>query len=284
MKFDADYLIDKKKSQPFPVKTSANGVQFKEVDSTNRTVKLVANTLNFFDYDFDVLVKGCANRSISQRGAKSTAPDKIAHLLHHDMHRPVGKSSLEFEEVIDGKSVLYCESFLPDTVDGDDTLTKYEVGIYNQHSIGFKYIDLDFIEKGTPEWDKFLALMINPEDADKVGYGWKVKEIKWWEYSTVTFGANKLTPYLGTKSENKFDMADSISKKIAILATKAMKREIKNEEAFKFELSQLQQMVFELSSVNSLKQTIPPSSSEGESTEPKRISLNGFSKSLNFKN
>lgn len=283
MKFESDYLVEQKKKQPFPIKTSANGVQFKEIDTTGRVIKAVVNTLNYFDYDFDVLLKGCANRSISQRGAKTDSIDKIAHLLHHDMRRPVGKSQLEAEQVIDGKSVLYCESFLPDTVDGDDTLTKYEVGMYNQHSIGFRYVDLEFVEKGAANWDKILAKLINPEDADKVGYLWAVKEIKWWEYSTVTFGANKLTPYLGTKSENKLEMADAISKKIAILATQAMRREIKNEEAFKFELSQLQQMVYELSSVNSLKQIPPPESPESESTEQKKVSLTGFSKSLNFK-
>lgn len=277
MKFDKDLLLAKKKTQPFPVK-AANLVSFKEIDATNRTIKLVANTLNYFDHDFDSLSKGCANRSITHRGAKSSAPDKIAHLLHHDMHRPVGKSMDESEEELDGKTVLLCSSFLPETIDGDDTLTKYEVGMYNQHSIGFRYMDLEYLEKGAPGWDKFIAKLINPEDADEVGYGWDVKEIKWWEYSTVTFGANKLTPYLGTKSENKNDIADAISKKIAILATKAMRREIKNEEAFKFELSQLQQMVFELTELGSQKQ-IPPT---GTIVKAPAVSLSGFSKNINF--
>jgi len=277
MKFDADYLVQKKKAQPCGVK-SMQSVSLKEIDATNRTIKLVANTLNFFDYDNDVLLKGCANRSISQRGAKSEAPDKIAHLLFHDMRRPVGKSMLEAEEVVDGKSVLYCETYMPETIDGDDTLTNYEAGVYNQHSIGFKYLDLEFFEKGGNGWDKFIAGLVNPEDADAAGYGWGVKEIKWWEYSTVTFGANKLTPYIGTKSENKVDIADALSKKIAILATKAMRRDIINKDAFNYELAQLQQMVYELSEYVSPKDNTLKEGSLDAGTQ--KIELSGFSKNL----
>lgn len=277
MKFDADYLVEKKKAQPCGVK-SMQSLSLKEIDATNRTIKLVANTLNFFDYDFDVLMKGCANRSIAHRGAKSDAPDKIAHLLFHDMNRPVGKSTMESEEIIDGNPVLYCETYMPETIDGEDTLINYEAGVYNQHSIGFKYLDLEFLEKGTPGWDKLISIMINPEEADLVGYGWAVKEIKWWEYSTVTFGANKLTPYIGTKSENKIDIADALSKKIAILATKAMRRDIINKEAFNYELAQLQQMVYELSDYVSPKDSTLKDSSLDAGTQ--KIELSGFSKNL----
>lgn len=276
--FDAFDIIQKKKDIPFKIK--ANSINFKEIDTANRIVKLVANTLNFFDYDCDVLLKGCANRSIADRGAKSESFDKIAHLLHHDMHRPVGKSLLEAEEVVDKKKVLYCESFLPETTDGDDTLTKYEVGMHNQHSIGFKYLNIDYIEKGATGWDKVMKDLLNPEDAENVGYLWAVKEIMWWEYSTVVFGANKLTPYLGTKSTNKVDICESISQKIAILANKAMRREVKDKKLFEFELAQLQQMIMELSEEDTSKQSALGGSQSEENH--KSVSLLGFSNNLIF--
>jgi len=278
MKFDADFLTKKKKEIPFKIKE--NHVQYKEIDTTNRVVKLIANTLNFFDHDFDSLAPGCANRSIADNGAKSSSPAKIAHLLHHDMHRPVGKSQHEAEETIDGKKVLYCESFLPETIDGDDTLTKYEVEMYNQHSIGFKYLDIKYLQKGATGWDAFIKSLINPEDAEEVGYAWSVKEIMWWEYSTVTFGSNKLTQYLGTKSENKFDIAGIISQKIAILANKAMRREIKDRKLFDFELSQLQQMIYELSAEGTPKKDAQDGSSDDGNQ--KAIKLLGFSSNLKF--
>lgn len=279
MKFDPDLLTQNKKEIPFKIK--GNHIQHKEIDNSSRTVKLVVNTLNFFDYDFDALAKGCANRSISNNGAKSNAPDKIAHLLHHDMYRPVGKSLLEAEETIDGKKVLYVESFLPETTDGDDTMTKYEVEIYNQHSVGFGYKNLTYMEKGSDAWDDWLKELINPEDADEVGYGWKVSEIAWWEYSTVVFGANKLTPYLGTKSTNKVEIGNVISQKMAILANKAMRRDIKNKKAFDFELRQLQQMILELSELDSSSKDTHGNDPDLHDTQ--KINLSGFSKKLNFK-
>ena len=279
MKFDADLLIQKRKEIPFKVKTSH--INFKEVDEDSRIVKAVVNTFDFFDYDFDVLRKGSAIKSIRERGAKSQAPNKIQHLLMHDMHRPVGKSQLESEEEVDGKSVLYTESFLPDTVDGDDTLIKYDAGIYNQHSIGFNYLQITHVEKGASGWDNFLKGLINPEDAEEVGYGYDVTEIKWHEYSTVTFGANKLTPYLGTKNAKKSDLVGIINQKLTILANKAMRREVKNKEAFDFEVAQLQQMILELSEIGpSAKDTLLREPSEKDNQ--KKIKLIGFSNNLKF--
>lgn len=269
---DHEMLTQKKRDIYYKIK-GAN-FEHKELDSQARTVKMVVNTLNFFDYDFDSLSPGVANRSIANNGAKSSAPDKIAHLLHHDIYRPVGKSTHEAQEVIDGRHVLYCESFLPETIDGDDTLTKYEAGMFNQHSIGFQYKVLEYLEKGAAGWDKWLNTLINPEDADAVGYGWNVKEIRWYEYSTVVFGANKLTTYLGSKSANKIDHVEALNAKIAILATKAMRREIKNQELFKFELLQLQQMVCELFDTGS--------SDDGatKDTQLPGVGLSGFSNKL----
>ncbi len=281
MKFDADFLTQKKKEIPFKIKGAH--IQHKEIDSNSRIIKAVVNTLNFFDYDFDALATGVANRSINNNGAKSSAPDKIAHLLHHDMHRAVGKSQSESEETIDGKKVLLAESFLPETQDGDDTLTKYETGIYNQHSIGFKYTNLTYMEKGTDAWKDWMKELINPEDAEDVGYGWKVSEINWWEYSTVVFGANKLTPYLGTKSENKSDIAAVISEKMTILAYKAMRRDIKNKKLFEYELSQLKQMVFELAENDSQKPFTPGNEdSEGKGTQ--KLKFSGLSSKIQIIN
>lgn len=272
-KIDFDFLTEKKKNLPYKVKN--NNVAFKEVDQENRIVKAIVNTLNFFDYDFDAIASGAANRSISDNGAKSNATAKIAHLLHHDMHRPVGKSQVESEELIDGKRVLYVESFIPDTFDGDDTLIKYNTGIYNQHSIGFSYKSITFMEKGSEAWDKWMKELINPEDADEIGYGWKVNEIQWWEYSTVVFGANKLTPYLGTKNMKKNDIADVISQKLTILANKAMRREVKNKKLFEFELAQLKQMIVELSEYDSSTKGAQSDSPEENAHEEKI--LTGFS-------
>lgn len=276
---DYEERIAIRKARPLAFKGNNNSV---ELDESGRTVKIIANTLNFFDYDCDILLPGCANRSISNNGAKSAAPDKIAHLLHHDMKHGVGKSMLEAETEVGGDKVIYCESYLPETTDGEDTLIKYKVGIFNQHSMGLNYVDLDFTEKGDQNWDRTLAMVKNPEDMDKMGIAWMVKELKWWEYSTVQFGANRLTPALGIKSENKLMLADVVSKKMSILANKAMRREVKDKHAFEFELLVLQQMVYELAENGSSSKSTQKSGSEKEETQVKSVKLTGFSNLINF--
>lgn len=271
-------LIERRKSQPFVCKAANSN----ELDESGRVVKIVANTLNFLDYDGDILLPGCANRSIANNGAKSGSPDKIAHLLHHDMTKAVGKSLLEAETEVDGNKVLYCESFLPETTDGEDTLLKYKYKIYNQHSVGMRYMDIDYIEEGATNWDKYLASVINPEDLAKRKQAWVVREIKWWEYSTVTFGANRLTQSLGLKSENKLLLADTISKKFAILANKAMRKEVKDKHVFEFELLTLQQMVYELTDNGSSDKSTQPKGPDEAESHTSVVSLSGFSKGIKF--
>lgn len=222
----------------------SNLASYKEIDESSRVIKAVVNTYNYFDSDFDVLRSGSAKRSINNRGAKSKANDKILHAFNHNLSELPGKSILEEEITIDGNQVLYTESRISESTDGENLLIKYNEDIYNQHSIGFQYKQIEYIEEGSEEWDNYLKDLINPEDAVKVGYGWDVKEINWFEWSTVAFGANKLTPYLGTKSENKTIQLNNLYTKLDSLIKKS-KKGIKNKSVFEMQYFQLKQMIQE---------------------------------------
>lgn len=228
----------------------SNQATYKEVDVNARTIKAIVNTYNFFDYDYDVLLPGAAKKSIQERGAKSNAPDKILHALFHDLTKLPGKSIAEAETVIDGKYSLYAESKLLETQDGEDTLIKYKEGVYNQHSIGFRYLNVEAIEKQDSGWSKLMSSIVNPADAEKVGIAYLVKEIQWWEWSTVAYGANKLTPYLGTKSENKEIQLQNIYAKLKALITKAKRLDIKDKHTFQLQYRQLKQLINEIVSNN----------------------------------
>lgn len=248
-----------KLDQHYAVKTNLS--TYKEIDEGERIVKAVANTYNYFDHDFDVLRMGSAKKSIADRGAKSNANDKILHALFHDLRKLPGKSIHEDERTVNGHKVLYVESRLAETMDGEETLIKYKEGIYNQHSIGFRYMELKFVEQGEADWDKFISDLINPEDAEKIGFGWDVTEINLHEWSTVAFGANKLTPFLGTKTKNKNIHLQNIYTKMDALIKKANRQDIKNKKIFDLQLNQLKQMIAELSNNEpSIKETfIKPS-------------------------
>jgi len=223
-----------------------NFYKLEEADKGNRIIKAIANTYNYFDSDYDVLRMNCAKKSIQERGANSQAPNKILHAKDHNLTQLPGKSIVEQETVINGYEVLYCESRLSETLDGEELLIKYLDGIYNQHSIGFRYINLEYIEKGDNNWDKFISTIVNPEDADKVGYGWDVKEIALYEWSTVAFGANKLTQYLGIKTENKALQLQNIYTKLNALINKAKHLDVKDKGLFELQHKQLKQMIYEL--------------------------------------
>lgn len=236
--------IKDKLDQPYAVKTNLS--TYKELHEDERIIKAVANTYNFFDHDFDALRMGCCAKSIEDRGNDSNAPDKILHALFHDLTRLPGKSMNEAETEVGGHKVLYVESRLADTIEGEETLIKYKDEIYNQHSIGFRYVQLEFVEKGDNKWEKFVSTLINPEDAEKVGFGFDVTEINLFEWSTVAFGANKLTPFLGTKTQNKKIHLQNIYVKIDALIKKANRQDVKNKKIFDLQLSQLKQMILEL--------------------------------------
>ncbi len=173
--------IQDKKDIPFGVK--ANCVQHKS-QTDGRTVDIVANTYNFFDSDWDVLVPGCCAKSIKERGPKADGV-KIKHLSNHNLTKGVGRIELLEETKIDGNDVLHANSWMSETSDGEETLTKYKEGLIDQHSIGFRYLDLQFLESESEEFDKVLKDLINPEEAERVGFIYLVKEIQLFEFSSL---------------------------------------------------------------------------------------------------
>lgn len=176
----------------------------KDVDESSRTVTGIYNSYNFLDSDGDVLLPGCAKVSIKQRGPASKAVAKIKHALNHDLTQLPGKLMLLEERMVDGVMGIYFETRMTDTQLGNDTLKNYLAGIYDNHSIGFQYMQMEWIERDAKGWDKIINQLINPEEAEGKNYVFAIKEINLFEGSTVAFGANSLTPFLGmAKSANK---------------------------------------------------------------------------------
>ena len=200
----------RQKSQSyFNLKSVEGDKSVKEIDADNRIVKFVANTYFFIDSDQDMLITGCSLKSINDRGPKSNATAKIKHQSDHVLNTKnvVGRLTDLQEKVIDGKTVLYCESHIAPTSKGNDDLINYQEEIYDNHSIGFRYKNLSLAKKDSANeierrtWDEFFPLALNPEKAESEGYFWVIKEIELFEVSVVSYGANELTPIIGAKSK-----------------------------------------------------------------------------------
>lgn len=171
-----DAILKSKLESKYPVKT----VSFKvdDIDEGSRKVKFVLNTMDFLDYDRDVIRKGAFTKSINERGPNSTAPDQIQHLRDHDWTHQIGK----YTELYESGNELIGVSRLSGSTKGNDALADYQAGIINQHSIGFRYLadKINFIEDSNLHEDGHF----------------EVTEVKLHEGSAVAFGANKLTPTL----------------------------------------------------------------------------------------
>jgi len=205
-----EITLQEKLATHFGVKIAEGGVTIKQVDSTERVIKAIANTYFLIDSDGDMLVSGCATKSINDRGPKSSAVAKIKFQSDHILNtkNTVGRITVLDERKLDGNTILYFEGFIPETRKGNDDLINYQQGVFDNHSIGFRYKVIEIAspngdEKEQKNWAEFYPLAINPEVADAMGFFWVVKEIELFEISVVSYGANKLTPYLGSKSKEE---------------------------------------------------------------------------------
>jgi len=251
----------------------SNLTEYKEVDTSQRIIKAVLNTYNFYDSDTDVLRPGCAKLSLDQRGAKSQAVDKILYAKYHDLTKLPGKSLKEQETELNGNAVLYGEVKLIETPLGEETLIQYKEGIINQHSIGFQYRAIEYIDNDSEKWNNFLKDLINPEDAEKMGFGYDVTEIELFEWSAVAFGANKLTPFLGVKSENKNIVLQDLYMKMDALIKVANKQDKHNKKIFEIQYNQLKQLIAENVNV-SFDKSVCKIPDKKENTETKNSNRN----------
>ncbi len=127
----------------------------------------------------DRLWKGCAAKSIKERGPESVTPRKIAYLHTHTISLPVGK----FTKLEEQDKGLYYEGELSNVPFVQDTVkVQMAEGILNNHSIGYNYV----YEEG--------KIAYNPDD-DCID----VFEIDLFEGSILTLGMNENTPFGGFK-------------------------------------------------------------------------------------
>mgnify|MGYP002477974355 CR=1 FL=1 len=183
---------------------------------------------------------------------------------------------------------IYFESKIANTTIGNDTLINYKEGIYDNHSIGFKYNQLSLIEaeKSPVAWNEVLSKLLNPQEAEKFGYLYLVKEINLFEGSTVAFGANTLTPFLGVKSGSKESMTLALVSKLSQLEY-TVKNGMQSDEmlsTFELQIKQFKQILKEIGAAKTFdKPTLSQVPSDAKSSEPvQKFDINSIIKNLNF--
>jgi len=211
----------------------------KDVDVAKRVVTGYLSAFGNKDYDNDVVEKGAFSKSINER------KDKIFFLNQHNWAQPHGKFSVLQE---DDKGLYFESEPLIDTSYSSDALKLYEAGILKEHSIGF------------------VTIKDDQKDGVRI-----LRELKLYEGSNVTLGANPETPFTGMKSLTMADINDKCT-----LLYKAIRNGDFTDETFtllEYSLKELQFQAYELGK-KSLTEPF-----KDTQTEPINI-INEFIKSL----
>jgi HK97 family phage prohead protease len=193
-------------------------VEVSNVDVDSRIISGLAACFNNVDSDGDLIVKGAFAKTLMENGVDSLNP-RIFHLYQHDITKVLGRPTVLKED----DRGLYFETKIANTSLGDDVLNLYKEGIINEHSIGFQTV----------------------KSANRGSYN-EIQEVKLYEFSTVTFGANANTPFLGFKSQ--FDNEESITEQFEKVS-KMLKGDITPEttQLLNIYLNQIKTAFLELS-------------------------------------
>ena len=174
----------------------------KDISLGRREVAMYLSKFDVIDSDNDMIVKGAFEKSINERGVNSSSNRNIAFLRYHDWQHQIGKF-LKLEEDQYG---LFAVAKLGTSTKGEDALRDYDDGIIKEHSIGFQYM---------PDEVKWI------DQEDNKGY-YRIEEVKLFEGSAVTFGANEFTEVLSVgKSQDKVNVLNKLTNEIDVV-TKAL--------------------------------------------------------------
>ncbi len=186
----------------------------KDVDLSKRTITGYANTFNFKDSDGDITQPGAFSKTIQENGPGGK--NRIFHLWQHTTDQILGKPLTLTED----ENGLLFESVLRTGKLADDVLQMYQEGILTEHSIGYRTIKARWDE------EQLANLLV---------------ELKLYEFSTVTWGANEMSVLTGIKKNEKENIIKQRINKLA----KALKDGSYSDETMtllNIELKQLEQI------------------------------------------
>lgn len=138
------------------------------VDTESRTISGYASVFNVIDSDGDLIKNGSFTKSLLENKAR------IVHLYQHNPVQLLGRPTT----LIEDEKGLYFETTIANTALGDDVLELYRNGTIKEHSIGFQTV----------------------KSSNKGTYN-EISEVKLFEFSSVTWGANSQAQFTGFKSQ-----------------------------------------------------------------------------------
>jgi len=137
----------------------------KDVDVERRMIEGYYSVFDYKDSDGDIMMPGAYTKTIKENGPNGKG--RIMHLYQHDPLTVLGKPSM----LVEDEKGLFFRTAITDTQLGTDVLKLYRDGVLTEHSVGINFVQRDYS---------------NEDEA------YIVREVKMWEGSTVTWGANEM--------------------------------------------------------------------------------------------
>jgi uncharacterized protein len=196
--------------------------ELKDADSKTGIVTGYASIFGNVDSDTDMIMPGAFAKTIQERGPECAKP-RIKHLWQHSSWDVIGVPKMLKED----EKGLYFETQFGNDQFSQDKLQQHIDKLITELSIGYNTIKSENVV----------------DDNDQYQYR-KLTELKLWEYSSVTWGANSLTEIVSAKGEAK-EILSQLSERIEKL-TKALRHGKYSDdtcEQFEAELSKIQSII-----------------------------------------
>ncbi len=220
--------------------------EIKDIDTTKRIVTGYLASFGNKDAWDDIIVKGAFKKTIAEN------MKNIYFLNQHNWSQPHGKFNVLKEDM---KGLYFESKPLIDTTYSSDLMKLYAAKIVKEHSIGYSSV--------VSEYNNDTKIRT-------------LKELKLYEGSNVTRGANPKTPFLGMKTRTLEEINDE-----AKVLIKAIRTGTFTDDTFmllEIALKKLQKDAYELG--KSLKDKMPPKDTS-KIIEPKYIDIiNNFRNTL----
>jgi len=196
--------------------------EIKDADEKTGIVTGYASIFGNIDSDKEIVVAGAFAKTLAERGVESAKP-RIKHLWQHDSWQPIAIPKVLKED----EKGLYFESVFGKDSFSQDKLQQHIDKIITELSIGYNVIKHEDVNDGDGNFEYR-----------------KLLELKLWEYSSVTWGANSLTEVISAKGEMA-DIMANLNKRMD-----ALNRGLKNGkytdetcEQFEAEIAKIQAII-----------------------------------------
>ena len=209
----------------------------KDVDTKSGTIVAYFSKFGNIDSDLDMAVPGMFKKTIAERGAEGK--DRIVHLYQHSTYDIISRPQKIYEDAEGGifESKLNKKRPL-----SNDVLEMYEDGTLKEHSFGYQVIKDNAVK----------------DDKGEFLYN-ELIEVRLWEVSSVTWGANEEARFQGFKSEKKEERIKELQDKFDRFS-KALRNGKYTDETFyliEIEVAQLQEMLKSLETDEPIAEITP---------------------------